>query len=86
MTAINRNAHGHSGMTPLERAIMAEWDSGLSIKRIALKLRCPPTRVDRTISTYDGKGDHAFHCRAARDGSAQLLAAIERHFPERIAA
>lgn len=74
------------GMTALERAIMAEWDDGLTVKRIAMKLGCPPARVDRTVSTYDGKADHAFAVRAAIQGSAQLLAAIARHHPERVAA
>lgn len=74
------------GMTALERAIMAEWDDGLTAKRIAMKLGCPPARVDRTVSTYDGKADHAFAVRDAKQGSAQLLAAIARHHPERIAA
>ena len=83
---VNLEPHGHSGMTALERAIMAEWDAGLSQKRIALKLGCPPARVDRTVSTYDGKADHAFACRDAKQGSEQLLAAIARHHPERIAA
>jgi len=83
---INLTAHGHSGLTALEAAIMAEWDGGLSVKRIALKLGCPPRRVESTISNYDGKADHAFSVRAARSGSEQLLAAIARHHPERIAA
>lgn len=77
---------GFSGMTALERAIMAEWDAGLSYRRIALKLGCPPRRVEATITNYDGKADHAFACRDAKQGSAQLLAAIARHHPERIAA
>lgn len=83
---IELEPHGHSGLNTLEAAIMAEWDGGLSVKRIALKLRCPPRRVESTISNYDGKADHAFACRAARAGSEQLLAAIARHHPERIAA
>ena len=83
---INIDPHGHGGLTALEAAIMAEWDGGLSVKRIALKLRCPPRRVESTISNYDGKADHAFAARAAKQGSAQLLAAIARHHPERIAA
>jgi len=85
-TGVQLDPHGHSGLTALETAIMAEWDGGLSVKRIALKLRCPPRRVESTISNYDGKADHAFACRAARAGSEQLLAAIARHHPERIAA
>ncbi len=84
---IELRPHGHSGLTPLELAIMELWDAGgLSQKRIAMKLGCPPARVDRTVSTYDGKADHAFAVRDARNGSEQLLAAIARHHPERIAA
>lgn len=86
MTCINIDPHGHGGMTALEKAILAEWDAGLSIKRIAMKLGCPPRRVESTISNYDGKADHAFAVRAAKQGSDQLLAAIARHHPERIAA
>ncbi|MGN6596103.1 hypothetical protein [Sphingopyxis terrae] len=83
---VDLEPHGYTGMTALERAIMAEWDAGLSYKRIALKLNCPPRRVETTISNYDGKADHAFACRAAKQGSEQLLAAIALHHPERIAA
>lgn len=88
MTAgcINIDPHGFGGLTALERAILDEWDAGLSIKRIALKLGCPPRRVETAISNYDGKADHAFACRDAKQGSEQLLAAIARHHPERIAA
>ncbi|QUM73320.1 hypothetical protein [Sphingopyxis granuli] len=86
MSCINIDPHGHGGLTALEVAILAEWDGGLSVKRIALKLNCPPRRVESTISNYDGKADHAFAVRDAKQGSAQLLAAIARHHPERIAA
>ena len=84
--AINIDPHGFGGMTALERDILALWDAGLSCRRIALQLRCPPRRVEVTVSNYDGKADHAFAIRAATRGSEALLAAIARHHPERIAA
>lgn len=78
---------GYTGLTPLEAAIMAEWDgTPLGMKAIARKLGIPPRRVEATISTYDGRADHALFCRQTRAASEALASAIARHHPERIAA
>lgn len=77
----------HSGMTPSEIAVMDLWDNAsISTAAIARQLGRPRKTVDRIVTTYDGRADHAEFRRTARDGSAQLRAAIARYFPERIAA
>jgi DNA-binding MarR family transcriptional regulator len=77
----------HSGLTPAEIAVMDLWDTAdLGTAAIAHQLGRPRKTIDRIVTTYDGRADHAEFCRTARDSSAQLLAAIARHFPERIAA
>ena len=82
----NRRA-AHSGMTPSELAVMELWDhADMGTTAIAKRLGRPRKTVDRIVTTYDGRGDHAEFRREAAGASARLLAAIARHFPERIAA
>jgi DNA-binding CsgD family transcriptional regulator len=76
----------HSGMTPHEAQIMAHWDAGRPMRAIAAALGLKPRRIEATVSCYDGKADFAEFRRETKNGSAQLLAAIARHHPERIAA
>lgn len=77
----------HSGLTPHEQAIMSEWDGGrLGMTAIARKLGLGVRRVEATISCYDGHADHRMYRQDCERGSANLLAAIGQHHPQRIRA
>lgn len=76
--------HGHSGLTPKEAAVMAEWDrGGQSIRQIARKLGFDRDQVNRIVTYYDGTADYPKFCRATATASDQLAQAIARSHPER---
>lgn len=77
---------GHSGLTPKECTIMADWDAGLSMRAIARRHGFNQDSVRRTVSYYDGASERPEFNRAATRASQQLAAAIARAFPERTSA
>ena len=65
------------GLTPQERAIMDQWDAGLSIRQIALALGISRHRCKLTVIYYDGRSDFRRHREAMQHGSAALLRALQ---------
>lgn len=62
--------------TPQETRIMDLWDSGLSIKQIAVQTGIRQHKVENTISYYHGRHEQRVQEASIRKGSMALLAAI----------
>ena len=78
-------AHGH-GPTKREQQVLDLWESGKSTKAIAVELGVQVSTVKCVIDRLGGFGDAGVAFNAmVRQGSANLLAAIERFHPERCA-
>lgn len=81
-----RGYQGYSVLTPLDQQIMDLYDARHSFREIADRVDRPVLQVRKIIYTYDGTADQAKFERKTRSSTAALVAAIARHFPERIAA
>jgi DNA-binding CsgD family transcriptional regulator len=70
-------AHGHTGMTPAEAAVMDLWDAGNGFAAIARQLQRPRRNVEKVVTMYH-IGDRRKQEAIVRQGSADLLAALQR--------
>lgn len=65
-----------SGTTPTETRILAMWDDGISIERIARQLELRRETVADCVSLYHDSGDNARERNAMIAASANLLSAL----------
>ena len=66
-----------SGLTPSETIVMDLWDEGLGSADIAQRSAMSEKRVVRIVSTYSDRPFERRHPELMRQGSAQLLAALQ---------
>lgn len=65
-----------NGLTRTESAIMALWDEGLPVRRIAGRLGIDRHTVDRIVSSYHSGPEQPRHLAAMAAGSRELARAI----------
>jgi hypothetical protein len=70
--------HGHGGLTPQEERIMDLWDDGRSAREIHTRTGIPARTVSKAVTMYHSDADDGRERRMLAQGSARLLAAIER--------
>ncbi len=80
MKVTNREfAHG---MTRYEEDVMALWDDGVPIAKIAVAVNMKPDRVSTIVAMMASTKEEDRLARSAVEGSAALLEAIRAKHPQ----